>query len=87
MAVVAAKVPAPVYVTVLFAVGVKTAVVVLVNAPPAAIDKILGDASAPVNVIPALMVNDPTNAFWFNSKCAGHWARQWAIEKTNLIEA
>lgn len=28
-----------------------------------------------------------TNAFWFNSKCAGHWARQWAIEKTNLIEA
>lgn len=24
-----------------------------------------------------------TNAFWFNARCAGHWARQWAIEMTN----
>jgi len=23
-----------------------------------------------------------TNAFWFNAHCAGHWARQWAIEMT-----
>ncbi|TDR73896.1 FAD/NAD(P)-binding protein [Paludibacterium purpuratum] len=23
-----------------------------------------------------------TNAFWFNARCAGHWARQWAIEMT-----
>ncbi|MCX7205644.1 MAG: FAD/NAD(P)-binding protein [Proteobacteria bacterium] len=23
-----------------------------------------------------------TNAFWFNAQCAGHWARQWAIEMT-----
>ena len=29
-----------------------------------------------------------TNAFWFNSHCAGHWARQWAINatKNNTIE-
>ena len=27
-----------------------------------------------------------TNAFWFNAQCAGHWARQWAIDVTQKTE-
>jgi uncharacterized NAD(P)/FAD-binding protein YdhS len=27
-----------------------------------------------------------TNAFWFNAQCAGHWARQWAIDMTQPTE-